>query len=72
MGGAQHEEDEVDKLSADDLVTLHAEWERLRDDEEADGPQVECTSIGYVELWRDGDVVAFGQVIANVADEATR
>lgn len=30
--------------------------------------EVIMTSIGYVEVFRDGDVVAFGQVIYTCAD----
>ena len=36
---------------------------RLRLEHDEGGPEVVTTSIGYVELWLDGEVVANGRVI---------
>ena len=53
-------------LSLEDLIELHAEYVRMRFDAE---PETHMTSIGYVDLCCDGDVVHHGQIIANVEDD---
>lgn len=62
------EEDETDGLTEDDIEWLEeclsARLEDEEDEEEDDGgPEDVMTSLGYVELWRDGDVVQHGTVI---------
>ena len=44
--------------------------ERCTDDPEYDegGPEPVMTSIGYVDLWIDGDACAHGAILANIAD----
>lgn len=59
------------RLNDQDMQWLKQCYEAALADEDIDEPfesEVIMTSIGYVELWYDGDVVAFGEVIANVED----
>lgn len=39
-------------------------------DETYDGPELVVLSMGYAEVWSDGDVVSGGVVLFNVADLA--
>lgn len=39
---------------------------RLADPEDEGGPEEAMTSIGYVEIWKDGDVIYHGERIAVV------
>lgn len=39
---------------------------RLSDPDDDGGPEVVMCSLGYVELWRDGEVVYGGCVVATV------
>jgi hypothetical protein len=62
-------EDEANagKLTTDDLATLTAALAlRLADPADEGGPQVEMCSVGYVDLWRDGDVIADGNTLAKI------
>lgn len=60
-------EDETD--NAGGLAPHSIAWlaerlaERLADPEDEGGPEDVMTSLGYVQLWRDGDVVQHGTVI---------
>lgn len=54
-------------LTDHDKQRLRDEYEEVLLDD--DGPEVVMTSLGYVELWIDGDVCAYGEVIWNVEDE---
>ena len=62
-----------------ELTLTDEDWEILREtyetevlpavwDETYDGPELAVTSIGYVEVFGDGDVVAFGRILGNVED----
>ena len=63
-------------LTAADLDTLSLALVRRRHDHEdrepsdpdydEGGPEPVMTSIGYVDLWLDGDVIAYGATIANL------
>jgi hypothetical protein len=58
------EEDETEGLNEDDIEWLgECLASRLDDEEDDGGPEDVMTSLGYVELWRDGDVVQHGTVI---------
>ena len=58
------EEDETDGLTGEDIEWLEeCLASRLEDEEDDGGPEDVMTSLGYVELWRDGDVVQYGTVI---------
>jgi len=57
-------------LTDHDKQHLRDEYEEILSEEgESDGPEVVMTSLGYVELWIDGDVCAYGEVIWNVQDD---
>lgn len=56
-------------LTDRDKQHLRDEYEEILLDYDNDGPEVVVTSLGYVELWIDGDVCAYGEVIWNVEDE---
>jgi hypothetical protein len=57
-------------LTDHDKQHLRDEYEEiLLDGGDIDGPEVVMTSLGYVELWIDGDVCAYGEVIWNVQDD---
>lgn len=58
-------------LTEHDKQHLRDEYEEILLDAstDIDGPEVVMTSLGYVELWIDGDVCAYGEVIWNVEDE---
>ena len=56
-------------LKDEDMRWLRECYETALVDEDIDEPfesEIVMTSLGYVELLGDGDVVAFGEVIANV------
>jgi hypothetical protein len=56
-------------LTEDDIAHLTEECERRNGDaEDEGGPEPVMTSIGYVDLWKDGDVITNGVTIANVAE----
>ena len=58
------EEDETDGLTEEDIEWLEeCLASRLEDEDDDGGPEDVMTSLGYVELWRDGDVVQYGTVI---------
>ena len=58
------EEDETEGLTEDDIEWLEECLASRLDDEDDDGgPEDVMTSLGYVQLWRDGDVVQHGTVI---------
>ena len=45
------------KLTADDIEHLRECWLAAREDDAlADGPEPVMTSLGYVDLWSDGEV----------------
>ena len=77
-GFVVEESDEQDGgLTDEDLSWLrqnHDEMMEPPDDHDEnepywpDGPDVVMTSIGYVELWADGDVVSGGVRIANILE----
>lgn len=51
-------------LSRADVACLTGELRRRLEDEEDDGgPECVMTSLGYVDLWRDGEVIRDGLVI---------
>jgi len=60
------------KERLNDRVTISREA-MIESEEESpgsvDGPEDVMTSIGYVELWLDGDVVSRGNLILNLADD---
>lgn len=56
------------KLNRDDVRALFTTWEGMRDDPDMDGPQVEMTSAGYVDLWADGSVTAYGVQVLDLSD----
>jgi hypothetical protein len=61
------EEDETD--NAGGLAPHSIAWlaerlaERLADPEDEGGPEDVMTNLGYVQLWRDGEIVFGGLVI---------
>ena len=61
-------------LTKRDLSHLRAEFKRAHREHAKDGKEWDSgyedvmTSKGYVALWSDGDVVAFGETLANVND----
>ena len=58
------EEDETEGLTEEDIEWLEECLSaRLEDEDDDGGPEDVMTSLGYVELWRDGDVVQYGTVI---------
>ena len=61
------EEDETDNacgLASHSITWLEERLAaRLADPEDEGGPEDVMTNLGYVELWRDGDVVQYGTVI---------
>ena len=66
-------------LTAHDIAHLHQTWHGLHDPSEPCGCENACdchdseivaASVGYVEVWHDGTVVAHGIVIADVADDS--
>lgn len=62
----------MDELTQHDLQHLHEVYTTevlpFVEDETYDGPAIAMTSIGYVEVFADGDVVAYGQTIGNVEE----
>jgi hypothetical protein len=51
-----------------DIEHARATWAALNEDpDNYDGPETIMLSIGYADVWLDGDVVAFGKVVANVS-----
>jgi hypothetical protein len=61
-------------ISREDYDWLLESWEAMIESEEEDpgsidGPEDVMTSVGYVELWLDGDVVSHGNLILNLADD---
>jgi hypothetical protein len=60
----EEDEDETEGLTGADIVRLgECLASRLEDDEDDGGPEDVMTSLGYVQLWCDGDVVQHGTVI---------
>ena len=64
-------------LTPDDIAHLRSVWSKRVDDnareptdEDYDegGPETVSTSIGYVDVWLDGDVTSHGATITNVAE----
>ncbi len=54
-------------LTTEDLAHLaNALRARLEDEEDEGGPEPVMTSLGYVDLWRDGEIMSFGRVIATI------
>lgn len=66
----------AEKLTKSDLRYCRQVWERevvpSVEAETYDGPTAIVTSIGYVDVWRDGAVTAFGRELARVSDAADR
>lgn len=59
----------------DDLKLTSDDWEHLFEimegmDSIESISETVMTSIGYVELWNDGDVIGFGRNFGNVYDYA--
>lgn len=63
------------KLTSDDLEHLSQALARRIEDNQRDeadedydegGPEVVVTSIGYVDLWLDGEVTAGGTLLAKL------
>lgn len=63
----------AEQLTASDRRYCRQVWEReiapSVEDETYDGPTAIVTSIGYVDVWRDGAVTAFGRELARVGDD---
>lgn len=58
------------KLNSRDIKHLRECWLAAREDDSLpDGPEVEMTSLGYVELWSDGEVTAHGQLLGSFDDD---
>jgi hypothetical protein len=55
-------------LTLDDLASLRCAWEDL-DADTYEGPETEMSSLGYVALYLDGDVVSHGVIIGNVGED---
>ena len=52
-------------LTPGDIKHCREVWMDLAEDE--DGPEVVMTSIGYVEVWNDGEVVSFGETLTTIS-----
>ena len=60
------------KLTQADIAHLAECWEALQDDpENYDGPEDVMTSIGYVWLFLDGDVVSYGECIFSLSNDVS-
>ena len=56
-------------LTDHDTEHARATWAELNENpDEYDGPETIMLSFGYADVYLDGDVVAFGKVVANVAE----
>ena len=53
-------------LTASDIEWCRQVCRELQNDPDTDGPEVVMTSLGYAEVWSDGDIVFNGRVIATV------
>lgn len=69
--------DQGDKLTAEDIAHLETEVARRREDNMRDpsdpeydegGPEPVMTSLGYVDIWVDGDVICNGTTIYTVSE----
>ena len=67
--------DQGDNLTAEDIAHLEAEVARRREDNMRDpsdpeydkgGPEPVMTSLGYVDIWVDGDVICNGTTIHTI------
>lgn len=54
-------------MTKHDVAWARKTWQELRNSRFDDGPEVIMLSFGYAEVDRDGDVMAFGQHVGNVA-----
>ena len=63
----------MDKLTVRDWAHLREVWEGNSQDPEVcaywDGGEAVMTSIGYVDLWPDGDVTGYGRKLGNIQDQ---
>ena len=58
------EDEDTEGLTEDDIEWLEECLSaRLEDEDDDGGPEDVMTSLGYVELWRDGEIVYNGTVI---------
>jgi len=58
------------KLTADDIEHLRECWFVAREDDTLDdGPEPVMTSVGYVDLWSDGEVTAHGETLGSFDDD---
>jgi hypothetical protein len=55
-------------LTNDDVRQCIETYMDLLWEEDPDGPVIVCLSFGYADVCHDGDVVAWDEVIINVAD----
>lgn len=66
-------------LTRADIESLTEDWSRRKldnardynygdEEDEDDGPEVCMTSLGYVELWLDGEIVSGGVVLTTLED----
>jgi len=58
-------------LTNDDVRWCIETYQGLQLDEDPDGPEIVCLSFGYANVCHDGDVVAWDEVIINVAELET-
>ena len=58
------EDEDTEGLTEEDIEWLEeCLASRLEDEDDDGGPEDVMTSLGYVELWRDGEIVYNGTVI---------
>lgn len=55
-------------LTNHDVRNCVETYQELQLEEDPDGPETVCLSFGYADVCHDGDVVAWGRVLINVAD----
>jgi hypothetical protein len=55
------------RLTNHDVLTCVETYLEICLEEDPDGPETMCLSFGYAEVCHDGDVVAWGRVLINVA-----
>jgi hypothetical protein len=53
-------------LTASDIEWCRQVCLELQNDPDTDGPEVVMTSLGYAEVWPDGDIVFNGRVLTTV------
>jgi hypothetical protein len=58
-------------LTNRDVLTCYETYMDLLGEEDPDGPVIVCLSFGYADVCHDGDVVAWEEVIINVAELET-